>query len=122
MTLNYDFRQLKVSKKYVWSLREMTEEGEPLTNVIEHGISRMKHASDAVAVILKELKLAASEEKCRILVAVDCVHRFFQKPRTLFHPDGSWMEVDQMTHARAFKKLLYNDWVCFKLKSCMILI
>lgn len=102
--------QLKTSQKYTWSLREATEAGEPLTNVIDHGISRMKHASDCVAVLLKELRMLTNEGKCRTLYACDLANNFYYRTK-LRHADTREVDVDHITIARAFKKLFRNDWV-----------
>lgn len=99
-----------MSKKYTWSLRETTEQGEPLVNVIDHGISRMKHASDCYAVLLKELKIAANNNLFRIMVLANDVNLFYTKP-LVKHPDGRVASIEEMTLARAFLKLLKNDWV-----------
>jgi small subunit ribosomal protein S29 len=85
-------------------------EGDPLVNVIEHGISRIKHASDCVAVLLKELKLQADAGSFRLFYAVDLVNSFY-RPTNMMWPDKTGLHVDQITIGRAFKKLLLNDWV-----------
>lgn len=102
--------QLRVSQKYTWSLREETVAGAPLTDVIEHGISRIKHASDCLAVLLKELKLHANDGNCRIFCAVDLVNSFY-RPTNVLWPDRTGVVVDLITIGRAFKKLFRNDWV-----------
>lgn len=84
--------------------------GDPLKNVLEHGINRIKHSSDCMAVILKEIKAQASEGKCRVLVVADRANVFYEKGKVQY-PDKSLVEVDNITIARAFKKLFRNDWV-----------
>ncbi|KAI1301449.1 28S ribosomal protein S29, mitochondrial [Halotydeus destructor] len=101
---------LTTSQKYTWSLREITEAGEPLTNVVEHGINRMKHASDCVAVVLKELKKSSKEGSCRLLVTCDIVNTFYSKTAEVRHPNQMEAAVDHFTIGRAFKKLFLNDW------------
>lgn len=93
-------------------MREETEEGEPITNVIEHGINRANHASDCVAVILKEVKSFANQGKCRVLVAVDKANMFYGVTNVEY-PDKSKAYVEKVTIARAFRKLFKNDWVLF---------
>jgi hypothetical protein len=102
---------LRASRKYTWSLRETTEKGDKLTDVIEHGIHRIKHSSDCVAVLCKELKEQANDGKFRMLVAVDQVNSFYGKPNMRL-PDLSWADIEDLTIVRAFKKLFKNDWVC----------
>jgi small subunit ribosomal protein S29 len=101
---------LKTSQKYTWSLREATEAGEPLTNIIDHGISRIKHASDCMAVILKELKGHASEGRCRPLVACDWANALWYRTQYIKHPDGREAAPDDITIVRALKKMFRNDW------------
>jgi len=88
----------------------VTEQGAPLTDVIDHGTSRMKHASDCVAVLLKELKKLSNDGACRVLFTCDIANTFYG--RTLLrHADTRPANVDDLTIARAFKKLFVNDWV-----------
>ena len=105
---------LTTTQKYTWSLREATETGEPLTNVIEHGLARIKHASDCVAVLLKELEIAANAGKVKILYSVDIVNGFYRKTSIKF-PDRTYARVEQTTLGRAFKKLFKSNWVSFQL-------
>lgn len=101
---------LTTSRAYMWTMREKTEQGEPLINVIDHGINRMKHASDAYAVLLKELKLAASANQCRVLMVIDKINLFYWASNIRLI-DYRYAEVDNITVARAFKKLFQPDWV-----------
>lgn len=102
--------QLRVSQTYKWSLREETADGDKLTDVIEHGISRIKHASDCLAVVVKEVKLHASAGRCRVFVATDLVNSFYRET-ILRNTDHTGMPVDDITIGRAFKKVFRNDWV-----------
>ena len=53
------FPQLKTTETYAWSKREVTEKGVPLTDLIDHGVNRVKYASGCVAAVIQELKRAA---------------------------------------------------------------
>ncbi|XP_041320905.1 28S ribosomal protein S29, mitochondrial [Pyrgilauda ruficollis] len=64
-------QEIKTQKKYIWGKRESTEEGRPLREVVEQGLARVRSASDAVGVLLRELKLQSQRGSCRLLVAVD---------------------------------------------------
>jgi hypothetical protein len=88
----------------------VTEPGDPLKNILEHGINRIKHSSDCMAVILKEIKSQATEGKFKALVVADKVNTFYEKSK-IKYPDKSLVEIDNITIARAFKKLFTNDWV-----------
>lgn len=101
---------LTTTQKYTWSLREVTEAGEPLTNVIEHGLARINHASDCLAVLLKELEIAANSGKVKILYSVDIVNCFYRKTR-IKYPNHTYVPVENTTVGRAFKKLFTSNWV-----------
>ena len=101
---------MRSSKQYVWSQREITEPGDPLKNILEHGINRIKHSSDCMAVLLKEIKAQACEGKFRALVVADKANVFYEKGKVKY-PDKSLVEIENITIARAFKKLFHNDWV-----------
>ncbi|KAG8189183.1 hypothetical protein JTE90_013717 [Oedothorax gibbosus] len=100
---------LKTTKSYSWSKREVTEQGEPLINVIEHGIQRVRHASDCVAVLLKEIKIHSASGKFKALVLVDGVNAFWCKTNVK-RPDRSLVPPSEITITRAFMKMLQNDW------------
>jgi hypothetical protein len=53
--------QLRVAKEYVWSKREKTEEGAPLLELVEHGMNRVKYASEVVVAIVKEIKAHSTQ-------------------------------------------------------------
>ncbi|XP_013773297.1 28S ribosomal protein S29, mitochondrial-like isoform X1 [Limulus polyphemus] len=100
---------LRAQKSYTWSKREVTQEGEPLLSIADHGINRMKHASDCVAVILKELREYSQKGMFTTFVAVDGVNCFF-RPTDVKRENKVIVPADEITLIRAFKKLLKNDW------------
>ncbi|NXB06288.1 RT29 protein, partial [Cnemophilus loriae] len=67
-------QEIKTQKKYTWGKRESTEEGRPLGEVVEQGLARVRSASDAVGVVLRELKRQSHRGSFRLLVAVDGVN------------------------------------------------
>jgi len=77
--------------------------------IVEHGISRIKHASDCMAVLLKELKLNSEKGNCRLMVVVDKVNAFYE-PTRLKYPDRMMVQVDDITIVRAFKKFFNKSW------------
>uniref|UniRef100_A0A8C8W0J0 Small ribosomal subunit protein mS29 n=1 Tax=Peromyscus maniculatus bairdii TaxID=230844 RepID=A0A8C8W0J0_PERMB len=66
--------QIKVEEKYVWNRRESTEKGSPLGDVVEQGVTLVRNATDAVGVVLKELRRQSSRGLFCLLVAVDGVN------------------------------------------------
>lgn len=101
--------QLVCRQDYTWSIREVTKAGEPLIKVAEHGINRVNHASDCVAVLLNELTLAAEEGKIRLATVVNDLRWLYVfVAGILKHPDFRRIIVDEFTVARAIKKLIKN--------------
>ncbi|NWR24897.1 RT29 protein, partial [Emberiza fucata] len=84
--------EIKTQKKYIWGKRESTEEGRPLREVVEQGLARVRSASDAVGVLLRELKLQSPRGSFRLLVAVDGV------------------SPEELTLVHNLRKMLRNDW------------
>ena len=82
-------------------------------NLIDHGISRIKHAADCYAVLLKELKILANTDQCKLLVIADYVNNYFTSKPLIRFPDGKIPSVEDITIARAFMKLFNNNWVFF---------
>lgn len=101
--------QLTCLNKYTWSQREITNPGDTLISIVDHGINRIKHASDCLAVLLKELQLHSAKGNCRLLVVVDKVNAFYEPSRLMF-PDKTMCFPDDITIVRAFKKLFKKDW------------
>ncbi|KRZ03226.1 28S ribosomal protein S29, mitochondrial [Trichinella zimbabwensis] len=100
---------MKTSKDYVWGARDSTKCDEPLMSVVELGIARPKFATDCVGVLLKELKMNATNEKCKLFVSVDCVNSFFTVSRVK-RADKTFAEASCLSLVHAFKKMLKNDW------------
>lgn len=102
---------LKCSKDYVWSKRETTEAGAPLIALVEHGISRIKFASDIIAVLLEELKEQSSQGKCKTMVGIDGYNAFFW-PRTYMHGEtrAHKIKTDQITLRKPFLDITNYDW------------
>lgn len=101
---------LVCSKDYKWSAREVTKAGEPLDAIIDHGLNRVIHSSDCLAVLIKELMLAADEGKIKLLTIMNKVDWLFHYyAGQLKHPDFKRVTVDEMTVPRALKKLIKSD-------------
>uniref|UniRef100_A0A7N4NKT5 Small ribosomal subunit protein mS29 n=1 Tax=Sarcophilus harrisii TaxID=9305 RepID=A0A7N4NKT5_SARHA len=79
-TSNEQFlNQIKIQQKYIWNKRDSIEEGRPLGEVVEQGLTRVRNASDAVGIVMKELKRQSSSGSFRLLVAVDGVNALWGK-------------------------------------------
>lgn len=108
---------LKVSKSCQWSLKETTEQGEPLMNVINHGINRHDHSSDCYAVLIRELKLAANQGLIKLMVAIEDIN-FIYWPTDLRRPDYTYYTTMDVTITRALRKLISSDFVSGSLFRC----
>ncbi|KAE8589169.1 hypothetical protein XENTR_v10022905 [Xenopus tropicalis] len=73
-TNEHFLKQIRTNQRYVWSKREATDEGRPLGEVVDQGLTRVKSASDAVGVVLKELKRQSGGGAYQMLVSVDGVN------------------------------------------------
>ncbi|XP_078061815.1 small ribosomal subunit protein mS29 [Mustelus asterias] len=102
-------KQLKTQQKYIWSKREATEEGRPLAEVVEQGLTRVKNASDAVGVLFKELKAQCLPDTYRMLVAIDGVNALWG-PTTMRKEDRSQVLAAELTLVHNLRKLVNNDW------------
>ncbi|NXU40460.1 RT29 protein, partial [Drymodes brunneopygia] len=101
--------EIKTQKKYMWGKRESTEEGRPLGEVVEQGLARAKSASDAVGVVLRELKLQSHRGSFRLLVAVDGVNALWGRT-TLRKEDKSPVSPEELTLVHNLRKMVMNDW------------
>ncbi|ETE58390.1 28S ribosomal protein S29, mitochondrial, partial [Ophiophagus hannah] len=71
--------QIKTQQKYIWGKRDVTEKGCSLIDLAEKGLAWVTYASDAVGVILKELKQQSCQGSFRLLVAVDGINSLWGK-------------------------------------------
>ncbi|XP_035923401.1 small ribosomal subunit protein mS29 isoform X4 [Halichoerus grypus] len=101
--------QIKVQEKYVWNKRESTEKGRPLGEVVEQGLTRVKNATDAVGIVLKELKSQSGSGAFRLLVAVDGVNALWGRT-TLRREDKSPMAPEELALVHGLRKMVRNDW------------
>ncbi|PNJ56647.1 DAP3 isoform 14, partial [Pongo abelii] len=101
--------QIKVQEKYVWNKRESTEKGSPLGEVVEQGITRVRNATDAVGIVLKELKRQSSLGIFHLLVAVDGINALWGRT-TLKREDKSPIAPEELALVHNLRKMMKNDW------------
>ncbi|XP_055979608.1 small ribosomal subunit protein mS29 isoform X1 [Sorex fumeus] len=101
--------QITVQQKYVWNKRESTEKGRPLGDVVEQGITRVRNATDAVGVVLKELKRQSAQGLFRLLVAVDGANALWGRT-TLKKEDKSPIVPEELALIYNLRKMVKNDW------------
>lgn len=101
---------LKCSKEYVWSQREITPADSTLLELVEHGINRVKFATDTIAVLFEELKQQSTEGKCRTMVAIDGFNAFFH-PKTVMKFDNKIKATpENITITQPFLSITQSDW------------
>ncbi|XP_032174619.1 28S ribosomal protein S29, mitochondrial isoform X2 [Mustela erminea] len=101
--------QIKIQETYMWNKRESTEKGRPLGEVVEQGLTRVKNATDAVGIVLKELKSQSCSGAFRLLVAVDGVNALWGRT-TLKREDKSLMAPEELALVCSLRKMVRNDW------------
>ncbi|XP_006153456.1 28S ribosomal protein S29, mitochondrial isoform X2 [Tupaia chinensis] len=101
--------QIKIQEKYIWNKRESTEKGSPLGEVVEQGITRVRNATDAVGIVLKELKRQSSSGDFHLLVAVDGVNALWGRT-TLKREDKSPIAPEELALIHNLRKMMKNDW------------
>lgn len=101
---------LKCSHEYVWSQRESTLVGAPLTELIEHGINRVKFATDVISVLLEELKQQSTEGKCKTMVAIDGFNAFFHTKTRILGDHKVKITPDKVTITEPFLNITNSDW------------
>lgn len=101
---------LKCSRDYEWSQREKTTAGATLLELVDHGINRVKFATDTITVLLDELKQQSTDGKCRTMVAIDGFNAFFH-PKTVLKFDNRVKAVpEDITITHPFLNIVKSDW------------
>uniref|UniRef100_A0A7D9NLZ1 Small ribosomal subunit protein mS29 n=1 Tax=Xenopus tropicalis TaxID=8364 RepID=A0A7D9NLZ1_XENTR len=108
-TNEHFLKQIRTNQRYVWSKREATDEGRPLGEVVDQGLTRVKSASDAVGVVLKELKRQSGGGAYQMLVSVDGVNALWGRS-TLRKEDKSLVPPEELTLVHNLRKMVQNDW------------
>ncbi|KAK4873342.1 hypothetical protein RN001_015371 [Aquatica leii] len=104
---NSDF---KTSQDYVWSKRETTLKDTPLVELIEHGINRIKFASQCIVALAEEIKKLSQEGKCKTLVAIDGFNGFFYPNTRILTEKKEVVHPGNVTLTEAFLNLSKCDW------------
>ncbi|XP_071376488.1 small ribosomal subunit protein mS29 isoform X1 [Centroberyx affinis] len=103
--------KIKTRQRYVWTKREFTEEGRPLGELVDQGISRVKSSSDVVGALMKELREQSGQPEAnfRLAVAVDGVNALWGRS-TIKKEDKSTVALEELTLVYNLRKLMRNDW------------
>lgn len=101
---------LRLSEEIAWSKRESTPKDATFLEVIDHGINRVKYASDCVVILAKEIKRLAKEGACKVLVAVDGYNAFFYPKTRITTEKKEIVHPQKVTLTEAFTELTKTDW------------
>uniref|UniRef100_A0A8D9AT63 Small ribosomal subunit protein mS29 n=1 Tax=Cacopsylla melanoneura TaxID=428564 RepID=A0A8D9AT63_9HEMI len=102
--------KLTTSREYVWSPREKSEVNIPLRELVEHGISRVKYASDVVDALFQEVKILSTQGVCRTFVCVDGYNCFFTESSNCRPEDKSKVPPSRVTLTQSVLNLVQSDW------------
>ncbi|KPP66439.1 28S ribosomal protein S29, mitochondrial-like [Scleropages formosus] len=115
ITNKHFLSKIKTTKTYMWTKRESTEEGQPLGELLEKGLTRIKSSSDVMGALLRELRLQCSKPQdegsgaFRLVVAVDGVNALWGRT-TLRRENKNKVEPEELTVVQNLRKMLKNDW------------
>ncbi|KAJ7350101.1 28S ribosomal protein S29, mitochondrial [Desmophyllum pertusum] len=95
--------ELKTSQQYNFGKRDSTGKGEPLGKVIDMGLRRANYATDAVGVLLKEIR---NNPSLQVLYAVNEFNGFFLKT-TFKDANQRWIRPKRLSLVHHFTELLH---------------
>ncbi|CAG9864945.1 unnamed protein product [Phyllotreta striolata] len=101
---------IKTDVEYVWSKREVTPAGSDLLSLVEHGINRVKYASEVIIALAEEIKKLSNKGVVRTLVAVDGYNAFFYPNTRVYTEKKEVVHPQKVTLTEAFMKLTDFDW------------
>ncbi|KAH8402367.1 hypothetical protein KR009_011575 [Drosophila setifemur] len=102
--------QLKTSKEYVWSKRESTPAGSTILELVEHGIARIKYASETTTALISEIKQLSTAGQCKVMVAIDGFNAFFHPVTRIFSDNKQRLTPDKITLTQPFLDITNYDW------------
>lgn len=102
--------ELRVSKDYNWSKREITPKDSPLIDMIEHGVTRVKFASEVVIALAEEIKLLSTKGICKTFVAIDGFNGFFYPYPRVWTEKKEIVHPSKITLTEAFLNLTKFNW------------
>lgn len=101
---------LKINNEYKWSKREITPRGSSLLELVEHGINRVKFASETVIAASNEIKHLSNLGHLKTLVAIDGFNAFFYPNTRIFSEKKDVVPPSKITITQAFLNLTKFDW------------
>lgn len=101
---------LKCSKQYIWTKREDTPADAPITELIEHGINRVKFATGAISALISELKQQSSDGRCKTMVAIDGYNSFFHTQTRIKNDNKLIAKPEEISITEPFLNITTHDW------------
>uniref|UniRef100_A0AAF5Q3D1 Small ribosomal subunit protein mS29 n=1 Tax=Wuchereria bancrofti TaxID=6293 RepID=A0AAF5Q3D1_WUCBA len=109
-TRNWEkLKECKAQKHYKWSKVEETKEGEPITNIVDIGLSAPSLSSDCVGGLLRELTHHCSAGRFPLLVTIDHANSLYGKT-TMKDKNHKLVDPKYFTLIHHLRKLLRIDW------------
>ncbi|KAM9851830.1 small ribosomal subunit protein mS29 [Aulostomus maculatus] len=104
--------KIKTKHRYIWTKREVTEEGRPLGELVDQGTTRVRSSSDVIGALMKELRLQSGQpgSDFKLVAAVDGVNALWGRT-TLKKRDSSIVDLEELTLIYNLRKLMRNDWI-----------
>lgn len=101
---------IRTTKDYEWSKREMTPAGSTFIELIDHGINRAKFATDVIKVLLNEIKAQSTDGKFKTMVMIDGFNSFFYEQTNLKGLYKKMITSDKITLTQPFIDITNYDW------------
>ncbi|TMW49974.1 hypothetical protein DOY81_004965 [Sarcophaga bullata] len=101
---------LKTTQEYVWSKRESTPAGSTLLELVEHGITRIKFASETITALLAEIKQHACNNKCKVMVAIDGFNAFYHPITRILGDNKQIIKPERITLTQPFLDITAYNW------------
>jgi small subunit ribosomal protein S29 len=102
--------EFRTTQDHVWSKREVTPKDSPLVELVDHGINRLKYASNCIVILAEEIKQLSRAGVCKTLVAIDGFNAFFYPHTRVFAEKKEVIPPHRITLTEAFLNLTKFDW------------
>ncbi|PAV82781.1 hypothetical protein WR25_24723 isoform B [Diploscapter pachys] len=101
--------ELPCERTYEWSKVDKTQQGKPITEIVEVGLSAPFLASDCVGALFRELKRHASSGKIKLFVGIDDANSCWGKVNVR-RADRTYALPSDLTLVCHYRNIMKNDW------------
>lgn len=101
--------QLKTTNTWKFSETESVAKGEPLANLIAHGIDRIKHSNPCVRGLLQEIKAQTHAGSMKTMVVLGGVNTIWEMSYKQ-DVDKQFVPADNFHLLQSFREIMKNDW------------